>query len=124
MESVPDGETIVEMWKIECPTMVKMLEREGILEAYAEQLVDQALALANRTPGEYSEALNRALMETIPSSPEQEAEWIAINQADPFVQMETQRGCIEGPGRPNYWINDPEGILGSSGIMARSQRNR
>lgn len=79
----PMNKGIVQMWESACPTMLAMLKQAGIQYQYAEMLLDEALDLARRTPGEASAAQSEAMKEVIPAYEDEEREWIQANSLNP-----------------------------------------
>jgi hypothetical protein len=75
----PAALSIVQTIKNSCPTMASLLEKAGILEAWAEDLHDKVSDLMHqevREGREAGSALNQAMMELIPWSWEMQEEWL------------------------------------------------
>jgi hypothetical protein len=78
----PAALSIAQTIKGSSPTMAKLLTKAEILEPWAEMLHDQVLLLMKREVDqgrEAGEALNRAMLELVPATPETEAEWLEAN---------------------------------------------
>ncbi|MCP5534249.1 MAG: hypothetical protein H7A48_13855 [Akkermansiaceae bacterium] len=76
----PRAMSLVQTLRNSAPTMARLLEKAGILEAWAEILDDRVWTLQRelmKQGREAGEAMNQAMLELIPATSEAENEWMA-----------------------------------------------